>query len=230
MNVGKRGAQCGVFVCSLVCPCWAAALAPDSGDCGPATLSVEREVCAPEDGQLTATIVLRNAAERIRSGQFFLGYDPSLFEVVEVHAGDAPFTLLVFSDVSVAGLVDCAVSVSPLTHPGTSENRVMARIILTALDDADEPRLWFRPQDVPATTLVTADGGLRPYTVDGVAAQADLSDFAAFQDCYGGSEAPVPAVCRCRFDLDNDEDVDADDFQLFQLSFSGPPSGVCTSD
>ena len=226
----RRTYRCGAFVCFLVCLCRAAAPAPDSSYCGPATLSIEREVCAPENGQITATVVLRNAAEPIRSGQFFLAYHPSLFEVVEVRAGDAPFTVLVFSDVSVAGLIGCAVSVSPLTHPGTSENRVMARIILRALNGADEPRLWFRPQDVPATSLVTADGGFRPYTVDGVAAWADLSDFAAFQGCFGGSDTPVPAVCRCRFDLDDDEDLDINDFRLFRWSFTGPPRGMCISD
>ena len=226
----RRASRCGAFVCSLVCLCWAAAPAADSGSCGPATLSIEREGCAPEDGQLTATVVLRNAAEPIRGGQFFLAYNPSLFEVDAVRAGDAPFTLLVFSDLSVAGLVGCAVVVNPITHPGTSENRVMARIILRALNGADEPQLWFRPQAVAATTLVTADGGLRPYTVDGVAARADLSDFAAFQGCYGGSDTPVPVACRCRFDLDDDEDVDTTDFRLFRWSFTGPPRGICMSD
>lgn len=228
--MGRRTPQCGVFVCSLVCPCWAAALAPHSSDCGPATLSVERELCAPEAGQLTAAIVLRDAAEPIRGGQFFLAYDPSLLEVVEIRAGDAPFLSLLFSDASVPGLVDWAVGVSPLDHPGTSENRVMARIILRALDTADEPQLWFRQQDEPSTALLTADRGARPYTVDGVAARADLSDFAAFQSCYSGSERPAPTVCRCRFDLNNDEHVGTSDLQLFQSSFSGPPRGVCTSD
>ena len=230
MDVEKRASRCGAFVCSLVCLCWAAAPAPDSDSCGPATLSIEREVCVPEDGQLTATVVLRNAAEPIRGGQFFLAYDPLLFEVVAVQAGDAPFTLLVFSDVPVAGLINCAVVVNPLSHPGTSENRVMARIILRALNGANEPRLWFRPRDVPATTLVTTDGGLRPYTVDGVTARADLSDFAAFQGCYGGSDTPVPVACRCRFDLDDDEDIDTADFRLFRWSFTGPPRGICMSD
>ncbi|UCC31582.1 MAG: hypothetical protein JSU86_04745 [Phycisphaerales bacterium] len=185
--------------------------------------SVAREDC----GKLGC---FADIAEPISGGQFFLAYDPSLSEVVEIRAGDAPFSLLLFSNAQVPDLVDCAVGVSPLDHPGTSENRVMARIILRASDVADQPQLWFRPQDEPSTVLLTADGGVRPYKVDGVAARADVSDFAAFQSCYGGSERPVPVVCRCRFDLDNDEDVDTDDFQLFRASFSGPPSGVCTSD
>lgn len=56
-----------------------------------------------------------------------------------------------------------------------------------------------------------------------------LADHAAFADCIGGPDVPPTpadpanvAACLAAFDAASDGDVDMEDFELFQLGFTGP--------
>ncbi len=50
----------------------------------------------------------------------------------------------------------------------------------------------------------------------------DLEDFAAFQACFNGPNAPPAVGCSVPADLDGDGDVDLVDFSRFQACFNGP--------
>ncbi len=70
--------------------------------------------------------------------------------------------------------------------------------------------------DYPVTAVLLAPGD---FDRDG---DVDLSDFSAFQYCFGGPNRP-PAGPNCNVaDFDADEDVDLADFAVFQNCFNGP--------
>ncbi len=50
----------------------------------------------------------------------------------------------------------------------------------------------------------------------------DMQDFAAFQTCFNGPNAPPAAGCAYPADFDGDADVDLSDFATFQACFNGP--------
>ncbi len=72
------------------------------------------------------------------------------------------------------------------------------------------------PQTVAVTLTVTSGAG--DFNGD---EDVDLDDFAVFQLCFNGPNAPVGPNCSVNADLDNDEDVDLDDFLLFARCFNG---------
>lgn len=52
-------------------------------------------------------------------------------------------------------------------------------------------------------------------------AVVDLTDHAAFSDCFGGPDAPPTSGCTHDADFDDDGDVDMADFSVFQRIFGG---------
>jgi hypothetical protein len=69
-----------------------------------------------------------------------------------------------------------------------------------------------------ARTFTIGDLAKGDFDGDG---DVDLSDFATFTDCMGGSGQAAAGECATAFDADLDTDVDLADFAAFQAEFGG---------
>lgn len=78
----------------------------------------------------------------------------------------------------------------------------------------DEVELTFEDLPCPAQPMDADDDG-----------DVDHHDFARFQLCFTGADAPPEAydalACHC-FDTDDDDDIDGDDYVVFEACASGP--------
>ncbi len=98
----------------------------------------------------------------------------------------------------------------------------------TATITLTDPAATNSPQTIGVTLVVNAPAGITgDFDGDG---DVDLADFALFQLCFNGPNAPPGSNCSVDADFDNDADVDLADFSLFQLCFNGPnrpPAANC---
>lgn len=195
-------------------------------ECGPATLTIHTDACTQLGRHLQATIELTDADSPIVGGQFLLEYNAGRLNILSVRAGDAPFIEIRKADVSTPGLIDYGVVVDPDGGTPTADDAVMARLTFEVLDDMGEPFIRFR-ESVPATVLVTSEGGQVPRTVDSDARGVDLLTLAHFQTCYRGDGEAASSQCQCLFDYDLDSDVDTFDFEPVQAALADPFPGAC---
>lgn len=196
--------------------------------CGPTTLQIEMDSCIELGQESVATIRMVDADNLIIGGQFFLSYNPAVFQILSVDHGDAPFTFELFENTAAVGQVDYAVTVFPLNDPGTSANSVLATITFQVIGLGGEPFVRFRLHDPPTPSqLITNQGGLAPLLMSSSSGQFDLLDFADFQRCYSGDGEAARDECRCQFDFTEDNDVDEIDYRFIEDGFGGPSSPGC---
>ncbi len=126
----------------------------------PATVSLNpfpRCVTAPV---FYVRVDLSGADSAVVGGQFFLEYDPTMLSFVGITAGNAPFSLLIYSHVDQAlGEVELAVGV-PGGGPGTLSDTTMAVIQFAPLQQGCNltALLDFRAH-TPPTRLTNSSGG-----------------------------------------------------------------------
>ena len=119
----------------------------------PARLTLEADAdCYSAGDTVTVEVWMRDIAETIVGGQFFLEYDNSLFDYVGTAAGDPPFTTTVFSSFDEgAGTIDYAAGLSE-GGSGTSDDTVMAVFTFQALEQicAETNLVSFRAHTPPS--------------------------------------------------------------------------------
>lgn len=220
-----RGAFVAGFAGALLC------LVPSvRAVCGPTAVVLNLATDCVQAGEIVeVTIDLRDSIASIVGGQFFIEYNPDVLAVVDVFPGDDPFTLLLYENTTVPGLIDCSVVAFPFPNPGTFADTTMIYLQFEVVGEAGDPGLRFRLHDPPTPTqLATASGG-------GLVAETrfpnhespTLRDYADLQRCFGGEDEEARAECRCRFDALPDGDVDLVDFRRMWLDWSGPADGTC---
>lgn len=200
------------------------------GECGPTAVELNLATGCVQLGEIVeVTIDLRDSIASILGGQFFVEYNPDVLAVVDVLPGDDPFTLELYENATIPGLLDYSVIAFPFPNPGTFEDTTMGYIQFEVVGDAGDPGLRFRLHDPPTPTqLATASGGgLVAETRFPRQDQPSLRDFADLQRCFGGDDEEVRAECRCRFDALSDGDVDLFDFRRVWLNWTGPADGTC---
>ncbi len=184
--------------------------------------------CYLEETQLVVDVVLRNAAEEINGGQFFLSYDDQRLLLLQVLPGDAPFTLPVFQDTSTPGEIDYAIGAG-FGLPGTSEDTRMASLVFEIQAAAGlEPALVAFRDHEPSTRVTNASGAniqpalieLPATTLQGTADDLDGDNVLFDCDACPGT---IPGIAVDTYgcppeilgDFDRDGDVDALDMDTF---------------
>lgn len=199
-------------------------------ECGPTTVELiaDAGVCLEIGQDVSLDLWMLNADHLVLGGQFFIEYNPTVFQVEAVEAGDAPFTSVLFVDVSVPGRITYSVVVFPFSNPGTSADTVMGRIRFQVIGDGGEGYVRFRLNDPPTPTqLVTLSGGLVPRQIVGGDEGRDLRDFADLQLCFSEGADAAREECRCQYDFNSNDLVDYFDYRVLTQGWAGPADNVC---
>lgn len=199
-------------------------------ECGPTAVELNlASECLQLGDIVDVTIDLRDSIVSIVGGQFFIEYNPDVLAVVDVLPGDDPFTLVLFENTSVPGLLDYSVVAFPFPNPGTFADTTMGYIQFEVIGDAGDPGVRFRLHDPPTPTqlAIATGGGLVAETRFPNRELPSLRDFADLQRCFSDADAEARAECRCRFDVLSDGDVDLLDFRRLWLDWAGPTDGTC---
>ena len=201
-----------------------------SAECGPTTVEMITDAtdCLEIGQDVSLELWLLNADHLVLGGQFFIEYNPTVFQVEAVEAGDDPFTSVLFVNTSVPGRIVYSVVVFPFSNPGTSADTVMGRIRFQVIGEGGEGYFRFRLNDPPTPTqLVTLSGGLVPRQVVGGDESKDLRDFADLQLCFSEGADAAREECSCQYDFNSNDLVDYFDYRVLSQGWTGPADNVC---
>jgi hypothetical protein len=127
---------------------------------GQVSVNLDGEACVVSDGIVEIDVRRGFSSTPVCGAQFFVSYDPSSLEVIEVVRGaDLPdnpnggaFNTVLFDFVDpVAGLISYALGDNPVGNcdNATSEPATIARIRFNALDDCESAALCFEEHNPP---------------------------------------------------------------------------------